>query len=404
VRRNILVVVPGGLFPTVMASQVRVIDMIRALSAEHRVDVAVLVSRPGEAEETRARLGDVCGNVFALEKPNRRAVPRFLLAGIRQLLDFLLILPAECLIPDFPSIRRRLRGILRRNAYDVVQIEFWMQAGLLDRAGRALRVVDTHDVLHEKRRSLYANGGAGRPSPRRRLWLKMYERREMAALGRADCLISLSPGDLADFRSRFPQKEHLLIPTGQDIGRFVGAPAREPDSILFYGAMHSRQNIDGFWRLWNSIYPMILRSVDLPLIVLGAGPPDDIRGLAREGRVTVTGFVEDVREFIARSLVLILPLSLSGGFRSRVVEAMAMGVPVVGTRNALDSVGLTHGVHGYISDDDAEIAGCAVRLATDRDLRKRMSARCVRLASEAFSIGNTYGRLSRRYAEKGGRP
>jgi glycosyltransferase involved in cell wall biosynthesis len=101
---------------------------------------------------------------------------------------------------------------------------------------------------------------------------------------------------------------------------------------------------------------------------------------------------------------MILPLSLSGGFRSRIVEVMAMGVPVVGTHNALDSVGMTDGVHGFISDDDTAIAGHAVRVITDARLRRRMSRQCVRFVSEEYTIEKTYGRLARHYSLKDFRP
>ena len=53
---------------------------------------------------------------------------------------------------------------------------------------------------------------------------------------------------------------------------------------------------------------------------------------------------------------MILPMSIAGGFRTRVVEVMAMGVPVIGTHNALDCLEMENGIHGFITDNDSEMA------------------------------------------------
>jgi glycosyltransferase involved in cell wall biosynthesis len=97
--------------------------------------------------------------------------------------------------------------------------------------------------------------------------------------------------------------------------------------------------------------------------------------------------------------VAVIPLEVATGFRGRVVELMAMEIPLVGTHRALDCVQLEEGVHGFATDSDAEMAEHAARLLIDDGTRQAMGSRCRALAAARYSIEATIGALSRRYLE-----
>ena len=78
-----------------------------------------------------------------------------------------------------------------------------------------------------------------------------------------------------------------------------------------------------------------------------------------------------------------------------------MGVPVIGTHNALDSIEMTSGVHGYVTDSDHEMAERAVQLLNDSGLKRYMSEKCRKFVAEKYSIEATYGKLSRYYFDLG---
>ena len=114
----------------------------------------------------------------------------------------------------------------------------------------------------------------------------------------------------------------------------------------------------------------------------------------------MTGFVEDVRPYIASAAVMVLPLDVAAGFRSRIVDVMAMGVPVIGTRHTLHSIDMESGVHGYISDSDEQLADQTIAVLKRPELREQLSDHCVRLASTRYTIDATFGALSRYYLER----
>jgi glycosyltransferase involved in cell wall biosynthesis len=92
-------------------------------------------------------------------------------------------------------------------------------------------------------------------------------------------------------------------------------------------------------------------------------------------------------------------LELAAGFRGRVIDLMAMGIPVIGTQNALDCIEMENGVNGYISDNDDEMAAMAIALLEDPDRRNRISRECQNFATKKYSLEVTYGKLANIYDE-----
>ena len=92
-----------------------------------------------------------------------------------------------------------------------------------------------------------------------------------------------------------------------------------------------------------------------------------------------------------------LPLEIGGGFRTRLVEVMALGVPIVGTHIGLDSLNPTHEEQVFIADKDQEMAQYAVKIIKTDHLRKRMAQACRVFVKEKFTIESTYSQLSDYY-------
>jgi glycosyltransferase involved in cell wall biosynthesis len=136
--------------------------------------------------------------------------------------------------------------------------------------------------------------------------------------------------------------------------------------------------------------------MDLKVLVVGANPPSEIKKLHDGKNIVVTGFVEDTRPYLSRSSVMILPLEIGVGFRGRTIEVMAMGIPIVGTHNALDNLGLQNGKQGFITDSDMEMADYLCKILTDNLLSKQMSLECKKFV-KAFDLEETYGKLSKYY-------
>lgn len=404
-RKKILVIDSGSLFPLIMASQDRVFKMVKRLAQDHKVDIASIITDLNQLNLSKENLLKQINTFYPVISLNyNKKRFRRKIIGLKWLFNYLFFgTSSRHFYWGHKRIIKQLEHIVTRNRYDIVQLEGWYSGRILSRVStNTYKVIDTHDVLYEKKEKEYKDiFGDNLPFLKKRELLK-YKEAEIAVTKSADMVISLSEYDRNIFRALAPKLEHILIPTGQDIYFYknysLGIEDKLP-TILFYGFLGSRQNIDAFFRLYNKIFPLVIKLIpEVRLLVLGGNPSKEIIRLNERSNIEVTGFVEDVRPFIARSSIKILPMDLAGGFRSRVVEVMAMGVPVLGTHNALDSIGFSNGIEGIIEDDDRLLAESAVKLLTNSSSLKSMSRATQVFAEKKYNIEATYGKLSKYYS------
>ncbi len=402
-RKRILLVCPATLFPTTMMTQVRAINLVKGLAREHEVDVAVFCHSRKEEESCREGLKDMCRAFYPLMPVNHRSnrLGRKYYGIKQKVLYYLLGRSRRYTYYANGKTNRQTAELIARNGYDIVHVEYWFLGKVFELLPSGIfKAIDSIAMMEELQES-YAN-------KRENKKLSFWEGRELRGSARlqhhcfemADLVTCVSRQGEDILKKVSPGVASMTVPIGQELGSFTGYPAA-PDrgTLIFYGTMGSQQNQHAFWRLWNRVLPLIKERIPgVKLLVVGANPPENIRRLDDGETVRVTGFVDDPREYLAKANVLVLPLETGGGFRGRIVEVMAMGLPVVGTHNALDSVHMTHGEHGFITDDDKEMADTAVRLMQDDELRNRVSSRALDFVKENYSLEETVGKLSKFYA------
>jgi len=399
-RKKILIINPGTLFPKVMAFQDRVINIIKCLNENHLVDVISLYTKEEEKELSERNLKNICNRYYLIRKPNHSFFRKKIYGFIVKVIQLITFKPFETFYPNWFNIKKEIYSIIKRTKYDVIQIEAWWQCSIFKNIPyNTLKVIDTHDVMYEKRELEYKHKYKDKISIYGRLYLKEYKRRELYNTSLADLIISISKPDLDVLKKHFPEKEHLMVPLGQELSAFIDYPKNSNGrTVLFYGSLGGKQNIVAFWRLYKSILPKIKNKLEsIKLIILGANPTNDIKELHNGEDVIVTGYVNDVREYISQSDIMILPLEISGGFRGRIIEVMGMGVPILGTHNALDCMGMNNDEHGYISDNDDEISSYAINLLKDKKKYNDMGMKCKDFVKKHYSFESTYYKLAKYY-------
>ncbi len=138
-----------------------------------------------------------------------------------------------------------------------------------------------------------------------------------------------------------------VFPNGVDFDFFTpGDQAYDRRSISFVGRMDYYPNEECVLSFCADVLPVLReRYPDVTFTVIGAAPPASIRALHRQPGVTVTGTVDDIRDYVRRSAVMVTPLEIARGTQNKILEGMAMGVPVISSRTAARGVDAVVGEH-----------------------------------------------------------
>lgn len=401
-QKKILVLSPLSIFPKIMASQERTFRLVERLSKDHIVDVAAIIRNDNELKESFENLKPVSNQFYPIHAVNQSddKIKRKLY-GIKFLLkNRMLKIPEDYFYSTQKPYIKFLTNLITQNKYDIVHAEYWFMAEVFRYINPYIfKAIDTVDVLFDKKRQTFENKFGNAVPNSKKKELKKYKELELEYLELADLLISISEDDNKTFMQYRITGKKIVIPIGQPVEYFRDYPKSDDSrTILFYGSMGGRENIDAFYRFWKNIYPLILERIpDVKVNIVGANPPDSIKSLADNKSVFVTGFVEDVRPHLAKCSLLMVPLNVAAGFRGRVVDVMSLKIPVVGTSKALNCVGITNGVEGFISDIDTELAEKTIGLLTDNLLRQKMGEASFKFVNENLSIEATYGKLSEYY-------
>ncbi|MFM7296918.1 MAG: glycosyltransferase, partial [Planctomycetota bacterium] len=178
------------------------------------------------------------------------------------------------------------------------------------------------------------------------------------------------------FEREIPGARSLVMRTGVDLAFYRPQPERaEPGHLVFVGVMDYLPNIDGCTWFVREILPRLrARCPTARLSIVGSRPTPEVFALGREPGVTVTGFVEDPREWLARASVSVAPLRIARGIQNKVLEALAMGLPVVGTTSATQGVEGEPGRDFLLANSVDEQVAAIARLIEDPQLARKLGA------------------------------
>ena len=282
--------------------------------------------------------------------------------------------------------------------YDLILYEYWhthASVRWFHQAGIPC-VLDMHDVLWQAYDSQLANSAPGWTGPVRSRRVRAYRRREEAAWTEFDALIAISPGEAGYVRSLLPEKPVILAPMGIDLTRwpYSWSPTT-PGRVVFYGSLGGSLNRQCVFRCARQIMPLIWRDVpDAEFWIVGANPPPEVTDLQADSRIHVTGFVPDVASVLATMRVVLCPWRGTYGFRSRLIEAMAVGTPVVATPDAVYGMEMVDGEGLLLAEQDGMLAEHCRILLQDGGLAQQVSSRARAQVEERFSFDATYGKLA----------
>ena len=390
---KILWVKAGGLVPTDSGGKIRSYNILRELARNH--SITLFSFYPAHPNDIHPQLKTIFQQVVCLplDPPAAKSFGELYDYSVR------LFSREPYNITKFcrPQVRRALQHLLAQETYDVIVCDFIMPVGVIPWDWPCPKILFTHNVEAMIWRRHYEVA-------RNPLWkaLSWREWKTMAAaerryLQKADHVLAVSDNDRDEFLRFLDPSKITVIPTGVDVEYFKPNPEpAAPHSLVFTGSMDWLPNEDAIFYFVKEILPLIRQQVPgVSLCVVGRKPSPRLQQLAAtETNIELTGWVEDIRPFMARGSICIVPLRIGGGTRLKIFEAMAMAKPVVSTSIGSEGLPVRDSEHLLLADDPSKFADAVITLLRDSERRTRISLAARQLVEQNYSWAQVANRLA----------
>lgn len=368
-------------YPPSDGARVRAFHIIRHLSRSHQVTVASPVRSEQEVQGAE-QLKEHCCEVITGPIGRGSAV-------MRMVGNLATLTPSSMGYFHSPALARKIRQVLASRHFDLVFVYCSSVAHYVENVraenvraenapvdhDRTLpRVIDFVDMDSQK---WLVFAKAHRFPLSLGYWLEgvKLQRAEARIARTFDLSLCVTPGELETLRGYGVGTQTGWFPNGVDLDYF--APVSEPydpNGVCFVGRMDYFPNQQAAIDFCDHVLPRVRQSrPDVTFTIVGAEPTRAVRQLAERPGVTVTGTVADVRAFVRRSALSVAPLKYARGVQNKILESMAMGVPVVASRETAKGVDAIPGEHLLVVTDADAMADAVLRLLCDPEERRRLS-------------------------------
>ena len=415
---RILFLTPQLPYPPHQGTTIRNYNIIANLAPRHEIHLLSFVRSQDEIARATP-LHQHCRSIEGIPAPRRSPLKRFLSLFLSPLPDMALRLPSA-------EFQANLAATLRRVPFNVVQIEgiemarHWMleignwkldygtgHPTLRPSSGQAsnlqppipntqypISIFDDHNAEYVLQQRAFETDVR---QPRRWIaalysliqWKKL-SRYEAMICRLANRVVAVSEADKAALQRLVPGLEVTVVPNAVDMEYYTSADIRPSPlpshSLIFTGKMDFRPNVDAVLWFCREVLPLVRSKMpDARFYIVGQSPHRRVLRLADDPAVTVTGYVDDVRPYIAGACVYVAPLRIGGGTRLKVLEAMAMSKAIVSTSLGCEGFeGLQSGRELSIADTPQEFAQRVIELLDDASRRERLGRAARRFVEEQY--------------------
>ena len=353
-------------FPPKRGGKIRPFNMIRHLANSHDVTVASLARSPEEAREGEG-IASFCSRYVMAEVSNPIQVARMVVRVPT-------VTPSSMGFFYSPVLARRVRDLLARDRYELIFVHCSSVAQYVESVRGIPKILDFGDMDSQK----WLEYARYKPFPLSTgYWLegKKLEREEIRLARQFDMCTATTRAEWETLASYGNGFDSDWFPNGVDSTFFAptGEPY-DPDTISFVGRMDYYPNQESMFDFCANVLPLLReRRPTIKLTIVGADPPPAVKKLGRLPGVTVTGSVPDVRPYVRGSALMVAPLNIARGTQNKILEAMAMGVPVVTSGVAAGGVDALEQEHFLVARTYQDYSAAVLRILEDPKERDRLA-------------------------------
>jgi sugar transferase (PEP-CTERM/EpsH1 system associated) len=345
-------------YPPNKGEKIRTFHQIQELSKNHTIHLCAFVDDPDDMPHVSA-LRKFCASVEVVYRVGSAV------SYLRAAIGFLSGLPLSISLFRRRALADKVLRNVTAERFDCIIGSSSSMAQYLSLCSNVPKILDFIDVDSEKWRS-YAQCRSFPLSFIYRVEAERLARYENEMAQLCDHCLLVSEEESCILRRRVDGHPVSVISNGVDIEYFVpcgDVRERSQPAIVFTGVMDYFPNVDAVRYFCRDIFPLVLRTMPKAQFnIIGRNPARQVRELGNDANVVVTGTVADVRPYLAGASVSVAPFRLARGVQNKILESMAMGVPVVGTTQAFKGIAATEQNGVRISDDPHSFAEHVVTL------------------------------------------
>lgn len=190
-----------------------------------------------------------------------------------------------------------------------------------------------------------------------------------------DSTIFVAQKEADDLNKEIGEEKAVSIPIGVDVNYFYPMKQAEKDNIIsFLGALNVAHNENAIIHFIKNVFPYILEQEPNAIFqVIGGGASKNLLSFS-SNNIKFTGRVDDVREYLSKSKVCVCPMTFGSGIKTKNLEAMSMGVPIVTTSIGAENIDAKSGIDWYVKDDPKEFAEDVLKILKNEMLRNSISS------------------------------
>jgi glycosyltransferase involved in cell wall biosynthesis len=316
------------------ASAFTVFKTIKHLSKKHTISLISFTRSEKEREYVRF-IKPYCENVETVVLP-QNSLRRF---WVRT--NLLTLTPITVSQSYSREMQEKIHFMVSESEYDIVQMEYTPTGQYISAVKNTATVINVHDMLTVSAERLVKNLKFSRKKVEWFIDSLIGRGYESRLYRKFDKVITLSQKIKEHLQDCDPSLKITVIPTGVDIPEVQKTYTIEKGkNLIFMGAMWRDENIDAVLYFYHSAFNLIRKAMpEVTLTVMGGSPSEEIKSLACDSGIRITGYVEDFLPYYLKSDVSVAPMRIGGGVQCKILDAMAAGLPVITTSQGNGGIG-----------------------------------------------------------------
>ncbi len=383
-------------YPPYRGDKLKIFNLAKRLAGKHELYLLTFTQSPEELQY-KAKLEEYFKEVHLVHLPKWKSAVNCLAGAWDDK-------PIQVLYFQSGEMKQQLAELMSRHKFDAVHVQHLRMSPYLSQNKTIPRILDLPDAfsLYWERRKLIKRGLATRifESIEQKRVLK-YE----SVLNDYDLNLVCSQEDLEYLKQAHPEANLKLLPNGVDLTTFAAKDHdyEHNDIILFTGNMDYAPNVDAVVYFTEQVLPIIRKKFPkVQFVIAGQRPVAKVTELAGE-HVTVTGFIKDLAATYNTASVVVAPLRFGAGTQNKVLEAMAMGVPVVCSHIGFKGLGIESGEGAIMQREPEAFANSVIELLNSAKMRKSVGTKGIAVIRQKFDWDAIAGTLEGYFKEIGRR-